>query len=157
MINIVEIHWVLKCKIPAWSTYYRFVQIQSCCTFVLFSFKFYIFVRYFKGIKKWNRFERNPWYWDSFLMLWTWNNSIFAAVWKQMLHFFHNKYGRKFKESSISIHYFMCFTHFWNITWVKVENIYVSLQLLVQNQMRKWHSPLNFWNGINWTGTFPLN
>ena len=35
--------------------------------------------------------------------------------------------------------------------------IYVSLQLLVQNWRRKWHFPLNFWNGIIWTSPFPLN
>ena len=30
-----------------------------------------------------------------------------------------------------------------------VQYIYVSLQLRVQNQMKKWHFPLNFRNGIN--------
>ena len=36
------------------------------------------------------------------------------------------------------------------------RDIYVSLHLLVQNRTRKWHFPLNFRNGINWTGAFPL-
>ena len=35
--------------------------------------------------------------------------------------------------------------------------VYVSLQLLVQNRKRKWHFPLNFRNCINWTSPFPLN
>ena len=39
---------------------------------------------------------------------------------------------------------------FWQLT-------YVSLQLLMQNRTRKWHFPLNFQNGINWTGAFLLN
>ena len=41
-----------------------------------------------------------------------------------------------------------------------IKNIlftYVSLQLRVQNQRRKWHFPLNFRNGIIWTSPFPLN
>ena len=37
------------------------------------------------------------------------------------------------------------------------QNTSVSLQLLVQNQRRKWHFPLNFQNGINWTSPFLLN
>ena len=37
---------------------------------------------------------------------------------------------------------------------VKYTIGYVSLQLLVQNRRRKWHFPLNFRNGIDWTGTF---
>ena len=47
--------------------------------------------------------------------------------------------------------------------WVQEDDfyqtiyVYVSLQLLVQNRMRKWHFPLNFTNGINWTGAFLLN
>ena len=34
---------------------------------------------------------------------------------------------------------------------------YVSLQLRVQNQRRKWHFLPNFRNGIIWTAPFPLN
>ena len=40
---------------------------------------------------------------------------------------------------------------------LKYKDWYVSLQLLMQNRRRKWHFPLNFCNGINWTGPFPLN
>ena len=85
-------------------------------------------------------------------MLWTWHFSIFAAVWKQMLHFFHNKYGRKFKESSISIDYFMCFTHIWSITWVKVENIWsfrLPLKISSQNVRYNWRY-LKFCNTQLW-------
>ena len=36
----------------------------------------------------------------------------------------------------------------------KLNIIYVSLQLLVQNQTKKWHFPLNFRNDIDWSGAF---
>ena len=35
--------------------------------------------------------------------------------------------------------------------------LYVSLQLSVQNRRRKWHFPLNFWNGLIWTSPFLHN
>ena len=35
-----------------------------------------------------------------------------------------------------------------------IATTYVSLQLLVQNQTKKWHFPLNFHNGIKWSGAF---
>ena len=53
--------------------------------------------------------------------------------------------------------YQICVEHLTNFMGEKTDdplkqivktNIYVSLQLLVQNRRRKWHFPLNFQNGI---------
>ena len=38
-----------------------------------------------------------------------------------------------------------------------LTNVYVSLQLCMQNRRRKWHFPLNFQNGIIWTSSFLPN
>ena len=44
--------------------------IQNCCELSLFPFKLSKFVLYFSGIRKLKAFERNPCFWNSYLMHW---------------------------------------------------------------------------------------
>ena len=114
--SLVEILFVLQRKIGlvCWPLLHDLHAMDILC-FNL-ALKIFYFLSYsvnllgiFSSKEKQRAFERNPCFWNSYLLSWRSIMYFLWTYWKLLLHFFHNKYGRNSKEMSSSINYFMYF------------------------------------------------
>ena len=75
----------------------------------------------FSGIRKLRTFERNPYFWNTYLMPWRWIIELLWECWKILFKFFSNKNDRKWKARSTSINDFMYFysfmKHYKGMNW----------------------------------------
>ena len=106
----------------------------------------------------------NEWSWRDFIDD---SNINWNHLWNLFMTFHHRKVSIKHdllfdliaKGLNQCLISFDCHTWEYQRKVLRFTNqdIYVSLQLRVQNRMRKWHFPLNFQNDIIWTSPFLPN
>ena len=85
MCSVVKILCVLEeLATPAWSACYRHFTFQPCSENLLFLSNSVKLLGIFNGIKKLRASERNSYFWNSYLMPWTWNNEHFLRVLKTL-------------------------------------------------------------------------
>ena len=98
MHNFVEILCLFEGKFACWQLLHNLHATNIFWFNFAGNFLYFLsisldFLGIFHGIKKLRTFERNPCFWDSYLMPWTWNNEPFLRVLKIFTSLFPNKYG----------------------------------------------------------------
>ena len=102
MLSLIEMLCVLAGKI--WFVCWQLLHDLQCTENLFFNIavNFFYFLStwvnllgIFSGIRKLRAFERNPCFWNRYLMPWRWIIQLLWECWKNFLKFFRNKCGRK--------------------------------------------------------------